>query len=125
MTYSWLIGVLLTSLCGCVSESKLLLHQQRKSLPLGCPVQILNKSELAGNYTVIAEIEHHVKRSIFLGGQTSAQEQTQRELRQRTCLAGANAYVIDDQVTSNAAELHHLHSWARIIDLPVSEKSKF
>lgn len=120
MTYSWLIGVLLTTLCGCVSESKLLLHQQRKSLPLDCQVQILNKSELAGNY-----IEHHVKQSIFLGGQTSAQEQTQRELRQRTCLAGGNAYVIDDQVTSNAAELHHLHSWAKIIDLPVSEKSKF
>jgi len=84
MTYSWLIGVLLTTICGCVSESKLLLHQQRKSLPLDCPVQILNKSELAGNYTVI-----------------------------------------DDQVTSNAAELHHLHSWAKIIYLPVSEKSKF
>jgi hypothetical protein len=67
-----------------------------------------------GAYKVVAQIESHIQRDIFLGGKVSLRDDAYKELRSKACQLGGDVVRIDDSLESSAAEMSHVHVWATV-----------
>ncbi|MFZ6770663.1 hypothetical protein ACO0LM_26705 [Undibacterium sp. Di26W] len=81
-------------------------------------VDVLEKPALPVSFEVVGKIETHIKGNIFFGGVVRANDEGYKELRAKACAMGGNAVVIDDLIESSAAEMRHIHIWARVLVIP-------
>jgi len=82
-----------------------------------CQVTFFKKTKPDREFQKLAQIESHVQRNIFFGGDAKLEDQAYDELKIKTCKLGGNAVIIDDYVESRAAEFSHVHVWATTIKL--------
>lgn len=80
-----------------------------------CKVEVFNKSLMPPKYETIGKIETHIQRNIFFGGETHTNDDGTKELRRKVCALGGNGVVIDDSIETSAAEMRHVHIWARAL----------
>ena len=82
-----------------------------------CEVTFFKKIKPEGKYDVVAQIESHVQKNFFFGGNAKLEAEAYAELRKKTCSVGGNAVIINDYVESRASEFSHVHVWATSIKL--------
>jgi hypothetical protein len=68
------------------------------------------------SYESIGKVETHVQKNLFFGGRVNLKDAFE-ELRSKACGLGGNAVIVDDYVESAAAEMSHVHVWARVLKL--------
>lgn len=82
-----------------------------------CAVTFFKKTKPDEKYETLAQIESHVKRNFFFGGDAKLEAEAYAELKKKTCGIGGNAVIINDYVESRAAEFSDVHVWATAIKL--------
>lgn len=80
-----------------------------------CPVTFFKMTKPELKFETLAQIESHVKRNFFFGGDAKLEAEAYAELRKKTCGIGGNAVIINDYVESRAAEFSDVHVWATAI----------
>lgn len=107
---------------GCATTTKVeTLGAQRPALENTCKVDILAKSALPSDAVTLGKLETHIKGNIFFGGVVRTNDEGYKELRIKVCSLGGNAVVIDDLIESSAAEMRHIHIWARALLIPKAQ----
>lgn len=66
-------------------------------------------------YEILGKVETHLQKNFFFGGKVSMEDDAHHELRLKACSLGGNAVIVDDYVESSAAEMSHVHVWARVL----------
>lgn len=66
-------------------------------------------------YETLGKVETHLQRNFFFGGRVNLEDDAHHELRLKACNLGGNAVIVDDYVESSAAEMSHVHVWARVL----------
>lgn len=115
-----LLAALLLSqvICGCSTTSKVdRVGSAYAPNPDDCQVQFFEKAKPpAVPYEVVGEVETHVQRNVFFGGNAQLAD-AHEELRSKACPIGGNAVMINDYVASQATEFSHIHVWASVLKL--------
>ncbi|MFZ6734633.1 hypothetical protein ACO0LG_22070 [Undibacterium sp. Ji42W] len=107
---------------GCATTTKVeTVGAQRLALENTCKVEILEKSALPPSAITIGKLETHIKGNIFFGGVVRTNDEGYKELRTKVCALGGNAVVVDDLIESSAAEMRHIHIWARALLIPKAQ----
>ena len=84
--------------------------------PENCEIKFFKKIKPPTEpYEQIGKIETHLQKNFFFGGNVHLEDDVFRELRLKACHLGGNAVIIDNQVESSAAEMSHVHVWARVL----------
>lgn len=82
-----------------------------------CKVSFFKKVKPEGKFDVVAQIESHVQKNFFFGGDAKLETEAYAELQKKTCSVGGNAVIVTDYVESRASEFSHVHVWATAIKL--------
>lgn len=82
----------------------------------GCDLKLFIKEKPPIDYDVIAEVDGHMKRSMFLGGVT-LEDQGFSEIRKAACKLGADAFIVTDFIQLSVSEDSHIHVWGQAIAL--------
>lgn len=104
------------SACSTTSTVKLTDAKRPANQP-GCEVVFFKKTKPPVAYETLAQIESHVQKNMFFGGDARLEEGAYAELKKKTCTVGGNAVIVDDYVESRAAEFSHVHVWATAIKM--------
>ena len=116
---TYFVFILLIQLIGCATISKVeTVGDSQPALADKCQIEIIDKSALPIGSKIIGNIETHIKGNIFFGGVVRTNDEGYKELRTKACALGGNAVVIDDLIESSAAEMRHIHIWARALIIP-------
>ncbi|ARU54611.1 hypothetical protein OLMES_0508 [Oleiphilus messinensis] len=81
----------------------------------GCTVEFFMQQEPEGDYQVLNELETHTKRNLFFGGKVNLTDDVYTRLRKESCAMGGNGVIITDYIESQAGEMTHVHTWAKVI----------
>ncbi|MFZ6656894.1 hypothetical protein [Undibacterium sp. TJN19] len=116
---TFFVFFLIFQLSGCATVSKVeTVGDIQPVLADKCQIEIIDKSALPIGSKIIGNIETHIKGNIFFGGVVRTNDEGYKELRIKSCALGGNAVVIDDVIESSAAEMRHIHIWARVLIIP-------
>ena len=86
--------------------------------PENCKIRFFQKTSLPTEpYKILGMVETHLEKNFFFGGKVHLEDDAYGELRLKACNLGGNAVIIDDFVESSAAEMSHVHVWARVLSL--------
>jgi hypothetical protein len=110
------IMLMLLSACSTTSTVSFLDTKYQTNQP-ECQVTFFKKIKPEGTFEKLAQIESHVQRNMFFGGDAKLEDAAYVELKAKTCSLGGNAVIIDDYVESRAGEFSHVHVWATTIKL--------
>jgi len=108
--------VILLSGCSTTSTISVIDAKYQTNQPT-CQVTFFKKTKPEQEFEKLAQIESHVQRNIFFGGDAKLEDQAYAELKTKTCNLGGNAVIINDYIESRAAEFSHVHVWATTIKL--------
>lgn len=113
-----LIPLLIVLLSACSTTSTVqVIDPKYQANATNCTVTFFKKVKPDGKYETLAQIESHVQRNMFFGGDAKLEDEAYAELKTKTCGVGGNAVIINDFVESRAAEFSHVHVWATSIKL--------
>ena len=84
-----------------------------------CAIQVLQKGTRPEHHAVVGNIETHVKQNGFFGGRADLDDALP-ELKRKACALGGDALVLDNVLTSGAAEDSHVHVWATVFRVEVT-----
>ena len=110
------LALLALSACSTTSTVSVIESKYAKN-EAECQVTFFKKIKPEGEYRKLAEIESHVQRNMFFGGDAKLEDQAYAELKAKTCNLGGNAVIINDYIESRAAEFSHVHVWATTIKM--------
>ncbi|MQA21576.1 hypothetical protein [Rugamonas rivuli] len=108
--------LMLLSACSTTSTISVLESKYQTDQP-ACQVTFFKKAKPDREFETLAQIESHVQRNVFFGGDAKLEDQAYAELKTKTCNLGGNAVIINDYVESRAAEFSHVHVWATTVKL--------
>ena len=107
---------LLLLLNGCSTTSTVqVIDAKYQASAADCTVTFFKKTKPEAKFETLAQIESHVKRNVFFGGDAKLETEAYAELKKKTCSMGGNAVIINDYVESRAAEFSDVHVWATAI----------
>jgi hypothetical protein len=87
--------------------------------PENCEITFFKKTKPpAESYETLGKIETHLQKNFFFGGKVNLEVDAYQELRLKACHLGGNAVIVDEYVESSAAEMSHVHVWARVLKVP-------
>lgn len=109
-----LLGLL--SACSTTSTVRVVNAKYQGTLS-ACKVSFFKKIKPQGQFETLAQVESHVQRNIFFGGDAKLEDEAYAELKEKSCAVGGNAVIINEYVESRAAEFSHVHVWATVIRL--------
>jgi len=101
--------------CGTTTRVEKIGARAYPAKPAGCDIAIYKDEKLIKPFSVIGQIDAHIKKNIFWGGVVQLEDEGYKELKKKACQLGGDAVVIDDYMESSAAELTHVHIWATVI----------
>lgn len=108
--------LLLLSACSTTSNVQMVDAKYQASQP-DCAVAFFKQTKPDGKFETLAQIESHVKRNVFFGGDAKLEGEAYAELKKKTCGIGGNGVIINDYVESRAAEFSDVHVWATAIKI--------
>lgn len=106
--------LLLLNACSTTSTVQVV-DAKYQSSQADCAVTFFKKTKPEAKFETLAQIESHVKRNFFFGGDAKLEAEAYAELKKKTCGLGGNAVIINDYVESRAAEFSDVHVWATAI----------
>jgi hypothetical protein len=114
-----LLGYLLLMfvLSSCSTTTKIdQLGSSYSAKPENCEITFFKKTKPpAEPYETLGKIETHLQKNFFFGGKVNLDDDAYQELRLKACQLGGNAVIVDEYVESSAAEMSHVHVWARVL----------
>lgn len=108
--------LVLLSACSTTSTVRVVDAKYPASAP-ACKVSFFKKIKPEGKFETLAQVESHVQKNVFFGGDAKLEDEAYAELREKSCAMGGNAVIINDYVESRAVEFSHVHVWATVIKL--------
>lgn len=110
------LWVLVSLLAGCATTTTVdPVEPAAPARSADCDVRFFKDQRPAGKHVMVGKIESHIKRNVFFGGPVELEDEAYAELRSKACALGGELVVIDDYVTSSAAEMSHIHVWATVL----------
>lgn len=80
-----------------------------------CHIEVFYDQKPSQPFIIIGEIESHIKGNFFFGGKIQLTDEAYSELKEKACQLGGDAVLIDDYIESKAAEMTHVHVWAKVL----------
>jgi hypothetical protein len=112
------LPLLLVLLSACSTTSTVrVIDAKYQASQSACKVDFFKKIKPEGKFETLAQVESHVQRNVFFGGDAKLEDEAYAELKVKSCAMGGNAVIINDYVESRAAEFSHVHVWATVIRL--------
>jgi hypothetical protein len=109
--------LLILVLSSCSTTTKVdQLGSSNLAKPVNCEIKFFKKmTPPTEPYETLGKVETHIQKNFFFGGKVHLEDDAFQELRIKACHLGGNGVIIDDYVESSAAEMSHVHVWARVL----------
>ena len=108
--------LIVLSACSTTTKVSIIDAQYQTNQPV-CQITFFKKTKPDREFQKLAQIESHVQRNMFFGGNAKLEDEAYSELKTKTCSLGGNGVIVDDYVESRASEFSHVHVWATAIKL--------